>query len=287
MLVATHSGPFHADDVFAFAMLRTFLDPEARIVRTRDLAVIAQADIAIDVGGEFDPSRLRFDHHQKSYEGDRSSAGMVLDYLIAQQRMSQTLADRLRSEWVAHIDAVDTGALTPDPTQPSFGAMVSALGERAEDNAGFDTAYLEAVDMAEKVLAGLVAAEQKTEAARAAVKAGMEAAVARGSRIIRLDRHYKWKRVYFELGGAEHPTDYLLFPDGDSARIVAIPPSRDSFAQKRPLPESWAGLVDEALSKVVGVPGCRFCHKNRFIAVFDSLETAEAAIARFNLDDGV
>jgi uncharacterized UPF0160 family protein len=104
-----------------------------------------------------------------------------------------------------------------------------------------------------------------------------------GSRIIELDRHYKWKRAYFERGGANHPTDYVLFPDGDTWRLIAIPPDAESFAQKRPLPAAWAGLTDAALSDVVGVIGARFCHKNRFIAVFESRTSADAAIARWSL----
>ena len=60
VLVATHDGPFHADDVMAFALIRTFLDPEARVVRTRDPARIAAADIVADVGGTYDRATRRF-----------------------------------------------------------------------------------------------------------------------------------------------------------------------------------------------------------------------------------
>lgn len=284
MLVATHSGPFHADDVFAFALLRTFVDKNATVIRTRDLTKIAAADIAIDVGGEFDPARKRFDHHQASYQGHRSSAGMVLDWLEREGHLDPSLAGRLRQEWIDHIDAVDTGRLTPDPTSPTYGAMVSALAECGFDEASMDEAYLTAVAMTEAVLRGLLAAEDKTELARAAVSRGMAEAQAKGRRVIRLDGRYKWKRVYFELGGATHPTDFILFPDSEGARLMAIPPSEDSFAQKRPLPAAWAGLTDAALSEVVGVAGARFCHKNRFIAAFDSIAAAEQAIERWGLD---
>ena len=74
--VATHSGPFHADDVLAVALLRVFVDEEATVLRTRDLERIAQADVVVDVGGLYDPAARRFDHHQASYTGSFSSAGM-------------------------------------------------------------------------------------------------------------------------------------------------------------------------------------------------------------------
>lgn len=35
------------------------------IVRTRDPAELAKCDIVVDVGGEFDPKRHRYDHHQR------------------------------------------------------------------------------------------------------------------------------------------------------------------------------------------------------------------------------
>lgn len=283
MLVATHSGPFHTDDVFALALIRTFVDSQAQVLRTRDLARIAAADIAIDVGGEFDPERRRFDHHQRDYTGRRSSAGMVLDWLETTGRIAADLATRLRVDWVDHIDAVDCGVREPEPGVPGLGSVVGALCELAEDAAGFDAAYDEAVRLCERVLAGLLKAERKTAAARLAVATAMEQAVARGERILRLDRHYKWKRVYFELGGADHPTDFALFPDGDTVRLLAIPPEPDSFAQKRPLPAEWAGLVDDDLSDVIGVPDARFCHKNRFIAVFGDMDSAEAAIRTWGL----
>ena len=64
MLVATHHGSFHADDVLAWALIRVFLDPQAELIRTRDEGVIQSADVVIDVGGVFDPDSSRFDHHQ-------------------------------------------------------------------------------------------------------------------------------------------------------------------------------------------------------------------------------
>ena len=66
-------------------------------------------------------------------------------------------------------------------------------------------------------------------------------------------------------------------------RLVAIPPHAGSFANKRDLPQEWAGLVDDELSKVVGVPGAAFCHKNRFIAVFETRKAALDAMEKWQL----
>lgn len=82
LTVVTHNGNFHADDVFSIAALRLVL-PDFKLVRTRDTQLIAQADIVIDVGGEYDPAAGRFDHHQRGGAGARengipySSFGLV------------------------------------------------------------------------------------------------------------------------------------------------------------------------------------------------------------------
>jgi uncharacterized UPF0160 family protein len=59
------------------------------IVRSRDTDVLSKLDLLADVGAEYNPETLRFDHHQKTfqdtwdsneskYEGIRlSSAGLI------------------------------------------------------------------------------------------------------------------------------------------------------------------------------------------------------------------
>ena len=48
LYIGTHDGKFHCDEVLACYMLR-----------------IDECDIVVDVGGVYDPSTHRYDHHQK------------------------------------------------------------------------------------------------------------------------------------------------------------------------------------------------------------------------------
>jgi uncharacterized UPF0160 family protein len=48
-VIATHNSNFHADDVFAVAALKQ-LYPSAKVIRTRNLDELDQADIVLDVG---------------------------------------------------------------------------------------------------------------------------------------------------------------------------------------------------------------------------------------------
>ncbi len=87
--IGTHSGTFHCDEALACFMLRrTSTYRNARVVRSRDPAVLAALPIIVDVGGEFDVARGRLDHHQRGFEETfspkhtikLSSAGLVYKF---------------------------------------------------------------------------------------------------------------------------------------------------------------------------------------------------------------
>ena len=281
--VATHNGSFHADDVLAFALIRAFVDSEATLIRTRDLARIATADIAIDVGGEFDPSRRRFDHHQASYDGPRSSAGMVLDWLEAEERITAAVAVALRRDLVDHVDAIDNGRIAPESGVPCFSTLITFLNNTATDPESLLSRFHDAAEMASQVARGIRAGCEQLAAARTIVHEAMAAAVRNDRAVLFLEEPCDWKPAYFENGGIDHPTDFVLLPADESWRIVAIPPELGSFDKKRPLPEDWAGLVDDELTARTGIEGSKFCHKNRFVAVFATRGGAIAALEKFGL----
>lgn len=282
--VATHDGPFHADDVMAVALIRTFFDASASVVRTRDPARIDEADLVVDVGAVFDPPTGRFDHHQASYEGPLSSAGMVLAWLTDEGKVPPDLSSRLRASMMDYIDDVDNGRLAPKAHVPCFPRIVEALTHTAQGHAGFDVVFEEAVGIGISWLRGLKIEHERVVEARRVVTAAMAEAEAQGRRVIELEAYVPWKPAYFDHGGASHPTDYVLHPGTDGSwRVVAIPPKLGDFGQKRSLPEAWAGLTDSDLEKVTGVAGSVFCHKNRFIAVFRTREAAIEALERHGL----
>lgn len=284
ILVATHSGPFHADDVLSWALVQHFYSDEATLVRTRDKNVLGQADIVFDVGGCFDPSRRRFDHHQSSYDGPLSSAGMVLNWLEAEGKLPAALAVKLREQLVDYVDDVDNGRVAPKKHIPCFPKIVEAMNQPAKTEEDFDAAFRLAGVVAKQYLQGIDAGYHQVLEAERLVLAAMAKAVSDGSNIIYFDAYYRWKDIYFDAGGSTHPTDFVLFPGTDQTwRLVAIPPERGSFAQKTPLPAGWAGLSDGALEAVTGVEGCMFCHKNRFIAVFETRECALSVMQKFDI----
>lgn len=67
-LIGTHDGNFHADEVVACCMLMRMPEYKtAVIVRTRNPVVLESCDVVVDVGGQYDPVRNRYDHHQRGF----------------------------------------------------------------------------------------------------------------------------------------------------------------------------------------------------------------------------
>lgn len=104
MRITTHGGSYHADDVIAVA-IALMIHPHAEVLRTDDKNIIDLSDIVIDVGQEYDPARLRFDHHQRDFNERRSydpqspyaSAGLVWR-AMGQDVTAHTVNDLLRSK---------------------------------------------------------------------------------------------------------------------------------------------------------------------------------------------
>lgn len=86
ILVGTHDGRFHADEVMGVTFLKILYDllgEKIQLFRSRDPDVLNKCDIVLDVGQVYDPSKRRFDHHQKScseifYEEEQKKRSRVL-----------------------------------------------------------------------------------------------------------------------------------------------------------------------------------------------------------------
>src|SRR5215212_4188023 len=125
MKVVTHDGPFHADDVFAYAVLRAAFS-DVQLVRSRDPGVIDRADLVFDVGGVYDPAARRYDHHMRerplrSCGTPYSSVGLIWrDYgraallaLLQTEALDETLAEMIWRDidtgLILAIDQADNG----------------------------------------------------------------------------------------------------------------------------------------------------------------------------------
>ena len=290
--VATHSGTFHADDVFAFAMLRAATAGRVDLIRTRDLDQLASADVVFDVGGECDPQRRRYDHHMRDKplrpSGEPySSAGLIwrdfgeavvktlMPWIAVES--APRIAAMLDAGLVRDVDLMDNGAMTPTPGH--FSTVIEDFNATfAEGDRNEDTAFLQAVEVASAVLVRACIHAHAATLAEATVASAAQ--TAEDGRIIVLDRRVPWEDAVFDLGLDQ--ALYVVRPAGEAWTCSAVPSARGSFGQRRPLPESWAGLRDDEFAATTGVSDATFCHPARFVCGAGSLQGA-VTLARLAL----
>ena len=287
----THDGSFHADDIFACATLCLMLEKnneKYEIIRTRDLDVIKKGDYVFDIGGIYDAEKNRFDHHQPGGAGKRVPSGALggvgIEYssfglvwkkfgkiLTGGDQVAKILDERL----VAPVDAFDNGLdlvenkydITPYYIQHFFLAMRPTW---REENLNQDEMFLKCVETAKVILARETIQVGDMFLAEEAISSIYKNTI--DKRIIILDKHYPHEYVL-------HNFPELLFvvypskADG-TWRLRAVGENPKTFVNRKNLPKSWAGLRDEELANVTGVPDAIFCHRGLFLAVAKTKEGA-------------
>ena len=287
--VATHSGTFHADDVFAYAILRAATEGRLELTRTRDAGALAAAELVFDVGGVFDRRAGRYDHHMRDRPrraaGDSySSAGLIWgDYgeaavrtllpAVAAEAVARVAA-KLDQGLIRDIDRMDNGEMPPTPGHVA--TVIEAFNPSfAEDGRDETAAFLEAAGVATTLLTRVCA---RAHAAVLAERTVAEAAIAAADpRIVVLEVRVPWEEAVYDLELEQ--ALYIVRPNGDDWSCSAVPPKRGSFEQRLPLPESWAGLRDAALAEITGVADAVFCHPARFVCGARSRDGALALAA--------
>ncbi len=294
-VLVTHSGKFHCDEIFAYAVLRLALalgaaDSDHRLIRTRKAALIEAADIVWDVGGVFDAAQHRFDHHQRGAplraDGTPfSSAGLV--WQVYGQRavaallnpqdatdFAEAIAAEIDDSMVRRIDELDNGVSVDGKLKNdslSLGKLIEDCNPAWDDPAGQgpqggDAAFLGAADMVQGLLARRIdSLRARHQAAQSVLSAYTQGA---DPRILVLERGMPWKNVVF---AHELPVLFTISPASNGNWMLdTVPLEPGSFAQRLPLPVNWAGLQYDELAAETGVPDAVFVHLRRFVAAAKS-----------------
>ena len=274
--IVTHSGNFHADDVFSIAALK-LIYPSFKLMRTRELDIINNADIVIDVGGEYDADTGRFDHHQRGGAGNRengipySSFGLMWQkYGLEVCQGNQDVAKSVDTGLVSIIDAIDCGHVDSIYKGISLSQTISMFNPTWQEDSDFDSCFNEAVNFAMKVLTRFIASASGGISAKEIVAKAIDDA--EDPRVIVLEKYTPWKRTVHALSESAL---YMVYPsDTGQWRIQTVPVEPGSFDDKKPLPATWAGLSNTALQDETGITDAMFCHNGLFIAGADSFEGA-------------
>ncbi len=270
----THDGTFHADEVTACALLLLFdLIDENKIVRTRDSRLLEKCEYVCDVGGVYKPKQKCFDHHQIDYQGSLSSAGMILLYLQSEGIISPHEYQLFNHNLVMGVDAHDNGRDPQIPGLCTYSHVISNFTpiDHGVEEEELRIAFFRALHFTLEHLNRLLKRYHYAQSCRELVSEAME----KNKDCLIFEKAVPWFELFFELGGANHPAQFIIMPAGKHWKLRGIPPSYDERMQVRhPLPQEWAGLLDSQLQQVTGIPGAIFCHKGRFISVWETKNDA-------------
>ena len=281
IIVVTHSGNFHTDEVFACAVLALLNDERIEVVRSRDSEVWETGDYVVDVGGVYDVSTGRFDHHQIGGAGVRpngipySSFGLVWKEYGEKIAGSSYVARVIDERLVQPVDAGDNGFETfgvrgevaPYILQDVISAFRPGWNESRTEDEGF----FEVLPFAEKIIAREIMRARTEEEGK--MHAEEAYAKAEDKRIIIIADHYPW---YEAIGTKPEPL-FVVKPDrgmGGKWKIEAVRSDVHSFKNRKDLPLAWGGKTGAELAEISGVIDALFCHTKLFVAVAGSKEGA-------------
>ena len=279
MKIVTHNGRFHADELLAIAAL-LLKHPEATVVRSRDENIIASADIVVDVGHLYNPAKLRFDHHQTAGADKRANGISYASFGLIWKEFGEGLsggsqeAEIVEGKLVMAVDAIDNGI---DLSMPIFkgireytiGDYLESFEEGAETLEAFDQGFTKALPLALDLLKREITSAKRTVSDWKEVQQIYEKA--ENKKIIILSGNKHWKHILI-------PTEavFVVHSRADGLwGVRAVPKSAESYAIKKPLPASWAGLGEKSLAEVSKVKDAVFCHRDLWLA---NARTKEGAL---------
>lgn len=287
----THSGTFHADEVFATVLLSLVLD-NINILRINEVdeSKIYKEAIIYDVGlGELD-------HHQAGGNGKRNNGisyaacGLIwkkygiriLENIGISSDNIDYLFNKIDKNLIQFIDANDNG-ITPsiktDYKYISLASIIASFNPNWDEDVDADIRFMDAINLAKIVVRN----EFESEISKLKAKSKVENAInSSENNIMILDKFMPWKEFILEsnLNKAKDIL-YVVFPSNRGGyNVYAVPKEEGSFENRKSFPKEWAGLRDENLQKVTGVKTARFCHTACFIC---TAETKEDAMKLANL----
>ena len=257
----THSGKFHADDVFSSALL-LYLNPEITI--TRGNKVPDDFD-----GIVFDIGRGRYDHHQKDSRIRENGISYAAFGLLWEDLGCEILGDELAEKFVeAFVQPLDNNDNTGEKNE--LASLIGSFNPSWDENGGTDEAFFRAVSVAGMILENKFARYLGNERADKRIEEVLETRDQTGdSRILVLPEFIPCQKRLSETEVA-----FVIFPSNRGGYCIQPQKKEYSLNYKCSFPSEWLGLENEELQKETGLSSATFCHKGGFLMSVGDLSDA-------------
>lgn len=285
--ICTHDGNFHADDVFACAVVVMWAKKKGKkikITRTRDKNLIDRAHIVIDVGGIYNEKLNRFDHHQNDFNLKRENKIPYASFGLVWKKYAKSICDNneilnmIEKKLVLPIDAFDNGFsitknIYDDIYEYNLVRDMVRLFRNTwdEGNKNTDKRFYEFLLIAVKIL------EREIELGESLIKGEKEVLKSIENQgepeILILDKYLPWERIVSDFRNIF----IVVYPDsiGNGWCVEAVKSNLADFESDRVyFPPSWGGKINDELVKESGVVDALFCHRGLFFAVAKTKEGA-------------
>ena len=256
----THGGKFHADDVFATALLR-ILRPDFEVRRGFAVAEDFDGIVYAIGGGIVEPHGAG---RPPRPHGVPYAAFGLLWKVFGPRLVGEHQARLLDENFVQPLDLNDnTGE---DCLLAEAIGGFNPLWDSGDDP---DACFAKAVDFAQVILQNNIDGANAVNRADALVKKALEK-MDRG--VVVLPRYAPWKNALYRSDAR-----FVVYPSQRGGWAAQCVNDRLTRRPKRPFPAAWAGQSGQELEKRSGIAGLRFCHASRFMVAADTKETAIAA----------
>lgn len=260
--IVTHNGTFHADEVFAIALLMLYFAKKSpkdsiEIFRTRDAKAIAKcvADKdtwVVDVGGSYEPFARNFDHHQ---DGKLHASNMLVFFSLWSEMFAQEVAEILEgffagiSDWDTNKDGKMIAHTNGGSGFQTLSQVISGFNRNPTDDKGQKDRFVISLAFASEIILNEI--EKANQQVRA--ETIYKSATPVTSKCCYFDEYCAvWK--------AKNEWLFAIQPDPKGFAIVA------ANSQKAPLP------TDDEIFAAGFNP--IFVHPGRFIIVIETLDEA-------------
>lgn len=268
----THSGKFHADDVFSAALL-LYLNPEITITRGNQVPENYE-------GLVFDIGRGQYDHHQKDSRirdnGVPYAAFGLLWEKLGPEILGEELALKFDESFVQPLDINDnTGE------KNELATLIGNFNPGWDSKSNNDEAFFQAVSVAGMILEnkferylGNERADRRVEEVLTEHAASLASGdtPAENTNILILPEFIPCQKRLSETNIA-----FVIFPSNRGGYCIQPQKKEYSMNYKCSFPAEWLGLENEELEQVTGLQSAGFCHKGGFLMTVGMLEDAVKA----------
>lgn len=248
----THSGKFHADDVFSAALLKIIYP---------DITIQRRNSVPKDYGGlVFDIGHGKYDHHQVGSpirdNGIPYAAFGLLWNTYGETILSKREAKEFDEDFVQPLDLNDNTGVE-NMLSDVIKSFNPVWNSENDSQKAFDNACSIAKTIIEKQFEKLISESKALEYIGQALDEATNG-------IMVLDKYVPWEKAI-----KDSKIKYVIFPSLRCGYNI------QAVSEKYNFPEFWRGLNEDELVDLTEIPSITFCHKSGFLCSTNSLEDAK------------